>query len=329
MTFPRRQFLCLSAAALGGAAVPCAAWAQAFPVRPITMVVPFAAGGPTDVLARILADRMKVSLNQPVIVENVAGASGSLGVGRVARAAGDGYTLSIGPWTSHVINGAIFALPYDLLNDFEPVALLASSPVVIVARNTMPHHDLKELVAWLQANPGRASAGTAGVGSPPHIAGLYVQNAARSSLQFVSYRSGGQAMLDLIGGQIDLMCTEASNALQHIRGGKIKAYAVAARDRLATSASIPTVDEAGLPGCHISGWYGLWVPKATPKPVIGQLNAAVMEALADPTVRSRLAELEVEIPTRGDQAPEVLGAYQRAEVEKWWPIVKAANIKVQ
>src|SRR5262245_12170141 len=225
----RRHILHLAFAALSIAAAADLACAQAYPTRPITMVVPFGPGGPTDVLARILAQRMGASLGQSVIIENVPGASGAVGVGRVARAAGDGYTLSIGPWTSHVVNGAIYNLQYDLLNDFEPVALLGSAPVIVVARNTMQAADLTALLAWLKANSNKASAGTAGGGSPPHIAGIYFQTLTKTQFQFVPYRSGGQAMQDLIGGRIDVMFTESSNSLQQVRDGRIKAYAVAAK----------------------------------------------------------------------------------------------------
>jgi tripartite-type tricarboxylate transporter receptor subunit TctC len=325
----RRYILRLALAVLGTAATADLAGAQVYPTRPITMVVPFGPGGPTDVLARILAERMGASLGQPVIIENVAGASGSTGVGRVARAAGDGYTLSIGPWTSHVVNGAIYTLSYDLLNDFEPVALLASGPVLVVARSNMPANDLNDLVAQLKATPDKMSAATAGAGSPPHIAGIYFQAVTATRFRFVPYRSGAQAVQDLVGAQTDLMFTEASNGLQHVRSGKLKVYAVAARSRLAGAPDIPTADEAGAPGFHMSGWYGLWVPKSTPRPIIDKLNAAVVDALADSTVRTRLAALEVEIPPRDRQTPEVLGAHQRAEIEKWWPILKAANIKAE
>jgi len=325
----RRHILRLVFAALSTMATADFAGAQGYPTRPITMVVPFGPGGPTDVLGRIVVERMGKSLGQPIIIENVAGASGSTGVGRVARAAGDGYTLSIGPWTSHVVNGAIYTLSYDLLKDFEPVALLASGPVLIVARNTMPAADLNDLVAQLKANPDKMSAATAGAGSPPHIAGIYFQTMTGTRFRFVPYRSGAQAVQDLIGAQTDLMFTEASNGLQHVRAGKIKVYAVAAKRRLAGAPEIPTTDEAGVPGYHMAGWYGLWVPKATPKPIIDKLNAAVVEALADSTVRARLAALEVEIPPPDRQTPEALGAHQRAEIAKWWPILKAANIKAE
>jgi tripartite-type tricarboxylate transporter receptor subunit TctC len=291
------------------------------------MVVGYSAGGPTDVLARILAERMKVSLGQPIVIENVTGASGSIGTGRAARAAADGYTLSVGDWSTHVVNGAVYALQYDLLKDFEPVALLPSNSMIIAAKNAVPAANLKELIAWLKTNQDKVSAGTAGVGSPAHVGGVYFQNITGVRLQFVPYRGAAPAMQDLLAGQIDLMFTQASTSLPHVRAGKIKAYAVTARTRLAAAPDIPTVDEAGLPGFYISIWRGIWVPRGTPKEVIAKLNAAVVDALADPAVRQRLADLGGEIPPREQQTPEALGAYHKAEIEKWWPIIKAANIK--
>ncbi len=324
----------LSVGALSYAIVLGVAWATAggavaepYPSRPITMVVPWAAGGPSDVLGRIIAEQMKVSLGQPVIVENVSGAGGSIGVARVARAAPDGYTLSLGDWSTHVVNGAVYALRYDLVTDFEPVSLLASTPSLIVAKNAVPAKDLRELIAWLRASQDKRLAGTAGIGSPPHVAGVYFQNITGARLQFLAYRGGGPAIQDLVSGHIDLMITAASNALPHVRSGTIRAYAVAAKTRLGAAPDIPTVDEAGLQGFYASLWWGLWMPSGTSKDVIARVNAAVVDALANPTVRQRLGDLALELPPREQQTPEALSAHQKAEIEKWWPIVKTANIR--
>jgi tripartite-type tricarboxylate transporter receptor subunit TctC len=314
------------AAASGGISI---ASAQAYPVRPVTLVVPFAAGGPVDTVARIIAVPMSRTLGQTVIVEDVTGAAGTIGVGKVARAAPDGYTVSIGHWSTHVVNGAVYPLQYDLLKDLEPVAMIATNPLLIVARSTVPARDLGELIAWLKANPDKASAGTAGAGSGSHIGGVYFQNASATRFPFIPYRGTGPAMQDLVGGQIDLMVDQASNSLPQVRAGKIKAFAVTAKTRLATATDIPTVDEAGLPGLYIAIWYGTWVPRGTPKIVIGKLNAAIVDALADPTVRKRLADLGQDIPPREQQTPQALGAHHKAEIEKWWPIIKAAGIKVE
>jgi tripartite-type tricarboxylate transporter receptor subunit TctC len=302
------------------------AFAQ-YPSRPITVIVPFSAGGPTDVLVRTLGDRMRVSLGQQVVIENVTGAGGSIGVGRAARAPADGYTLSIGHLGTHVVNGAIYPLQYDLLNDLEPVALLTSNPMMLVTKNAVAAKDLNELIAWLKANDGTVTAGTAGVGSGSHFSGVYLQNLIGAKFQFVPYRGTGPALQDLVAGQIDMIVDQASNSLPHVRAGNIKAYAVTANTRLPAAPDIPSVDEAGLPGFHVSLWSGLWVPKGTPKEVVAKLNAAVMDAFADPAVRRRLGDLGLEIPPREKQTPEALGVHQRAEVEKWWPIIKAANIK--
>jgi tripartite-type tricarboxylate transporter receptor subunit TctC len=303
------------------------ATAQAYPTRPITMVVPFAPGGPTDTIGRIMAERLRVSLGQTIIIENVTGAGGSIGVGRVARAAPDGYTLSVGQWGTHVVIGAIYALQYDLLNDFEPISLISSNPWMVVAKNAMPVSDLKSLIAWLKANPGKASAGTAGVGSPGHVFGVLFQNVTDTRLQFVPYRGTAPAMQDLVAGQIDMMIDNPTNSVPHVLAGRIKAYAVMAKTRLATAPGIPTADEAGLSGFYLSHWHALWAPKGTPKNVTAKLNAAVMEALADPAVRSRLADLGQDIFPREQQTPEALYAHQKTEIEKWWPIIKAAGIK--
>jgi len=306
-----------------------AARADEYPNKPITMIVPFAAGGPTDVLARIFAERMRQSLGQMVLVENVTGAAGSIAVGRVVRSAPDGYTVSIGHWSTHVINGAIYNLPYDLRTDLAPVSLLTSNPQLIVAKNDLAATDLKSLVVWLKANPGKALLGTAGQGSASHIAGVYFAQASDTKVQFVPYRGTGPAMQGLVAGQLDLIFDQASNSLPQVRAKTIKALAVTAKTRLASAPDIPTVDEAGMPGFYISVWNGLWVPKGTPQPVIAKLAKAVRDTFADETVRKRLIELGQDLPTLDQQTPEALGALQKAEVEKWWPIVKAANIKVE
>lgn len=313
-------------AAIAGTA---GAQAQDFPSRPATVIVPFAAGGPSDVLARILADRMKAALGQPVLIENVSGAGGSIGVTRAVRSAADGYTISFGHLGTHVANGAIYTLPYDLLTDLEPVALLASNPMVIVSKNAVPANNLKDLVAWLKANSGKVSAGTAGAGSGSHVAGAYLEKVAGVKLQFVPYRGTGPALNDLVAGQIDMIVDQTSNSINQIRAGKIRAYAVTDNKRVPTANDIPTVDEAGIPGFYMTLWSGMWVPKGTPKPVIAKLNAAVVEALADPVVGRRLSDLGLEIPPRSQQTPEALAAHHKAEVAKWWPIIKAANIKAE
>jgi tripartite-type tricarboxylate transporter receptor subunit TctC len=303
--------------------------AQVYPSRPITMIVAFAAGGSGDTIARIVAERMRVSLGQPIIIENVAGASGSIGAGRVARAGGDGYTVSFGNWTTHVLNGAVFALPYDLLNDFEPLSLLATESMLIVTNKAVPAKDLNELIAWLKVNPDKVSAGTGGAGSVSHIVGVFFQKQTGTRFQFVPYRGLGPAMQDLVAGQIDMMVDVSANSLPQVRAGTIRAYAVTARRRLAEAPDIPTVDEAGLPGFYVSNWRALWLPKGTPKDIVARLNAAVGEALADSAVRSRLADLGQEIFPAGQRTPEALGAFHKAEIEKWWPIIKAANIKAE
>jgi tripartite-type tricarboxylate transporter receptor subunit TctC len=323
----RRTFLQLAAGAVALPAVSKSARAQAYPSRPITIVVGYAAGGPTDTRTRIVAEYLKTSLGQPLLVENITGASGSLGAARAARAAPDGYTLSSGDWSTHVVNAAIYTLQYDVLSDFEPIALLSSTPLLIVTKNAIPATHLRELLTWLKANQDKASYGTSGPGSPSHVSGLLLQKMTGIKFQFVPYRGGAVVLQDLIAGQIDLAFAAASNVLPAVRAGKIKAYAVTSNARWAPAPEIPTVDEAGLPGLHVSLWGGLWAPKGVPKAVIDKLNAAVVEALSDPTARQRLADLGEDIPAREQQTPKALAAHQKAEIEKWWPIIKAAGIK--
>jgi tripartite-type tricarboxylate transporter receptor subunit TctC len=270
---------------------------------------------------------MRASLDQPVIIENVGAAGGTVGVGRVARAAPDGYTVGIGQWGTHVVNGAIYALSYDLLDDFEPIALIATAPLLIVSRSDFPAMDLRELIAWLKANPGKATQGTTGPGSPPHIAGTYIQKITDTRFLFVPYRGAAPAMQDLIAGHIDLNILQAAVVLPQVSAGTIRAFAVMAKNRLAAAPNIPTVDEAGLPGLYVSLWHGLWAPKGTPNAVSAKLNASVVDALTDPAVYSRLADLGQELFPPEQRTPEALGAFQRAEIAKWWPIIKAANIK--
>lgn len=307
-------------------AVPAAA--QNFPSRPITIVVPYAAGGPSDVMARILAERMKVTFGETVLVENVTGAGGSIGVGRAAKSAPDGYTISFGHLGTHVANGAIYKLSYDLVGDLDPVVLLPSNAMVIVSKNAVPAKTLKEFIDWLKAKPSPAAAGTAGPGSGSHIAGLYFENLTGIKLQYVPYRGTGPAMNDLVAGQIDLIVDQLSNSIQQVRAGNIRAYAVTDPKRVGSAADIPTVDEAGLPGFHMNLWSGLWVPRGTPKDVIAKLNAAAVEALNDPAVKKQFENLGLQMPPADKLTPQALGAWQKAEIEKWWPVIKSANVKV-
>jgi tripartite-type tricarboxylate transporter receptor subunit TctC len=301
--------------------------AQDYPTRPITLIVPFPPGGPNDTLGRIMAERMRASLAQPVIVENVSGANGTIGVGRVARATADGYTIGVGTWATHVVNPAIYALPYDTVKDFEPIVLLATSAPVLVGNRATPADNLQELVAWLKANPGKATMGTVGPGSPPHVAGIAFQTATETRFRFVPYRGTGPALQDMIAGQIDLLIDSPITALPQARAGRIKAYAVLAGERYASAPDIPTTDDAGVPGFHMLVWNALWTVKGTPHEIVAKLNAAAIEALADPAVRKRFAELGQAPPPRAQQTPEARGALQRADIAKWWPVVKAANVK--
>jgi tripartite-type tricarboxylate transporter receptor subunit TctC len=309
---------------LGGHAL-----ADNYPSHPITMVVPFSAGGPTDSIARILAEAMRTTLGQNLVIENVTGAGGSIGVGRVARAAPDGYTISIGHLGTHVANGAIYKLGYDLEADFEPVVLLPSNPMIFVSKNSVPARSLTELLAWLKARPTPVAAGTAGAGSASHIAGLYFEKETGIKLQFVPYRGTAPALTDLVAGQIDIMIDQTSNSIAQVHAGTIRSYAITDDKRVESLPDVPTVDEAGLKGFHMTLWSGLWLPKGTPKDIVVKINAAAVAAMKDPAVRKKFLDLGLEVPAEDRLTPEVLGAFQRAEIAKWWPMIKAADVKVE
>jgi tripartite-type tricarboxylate transporter receptor subunit TctC len=306
-----------------GAAWPASS--QSYPSRPITMIVPFPPGGSTDVIGRIMAERMRALLGQPVIIENIGGAGGSIGVGRVARAAPDGYTLDLGQWDTHVGNGALYPLTYDLQKDLEPIGLLSTNPQLILGRKALPADDLQGLVAWLKANPDKATQAVQTAGA--HVAGILLQQATGARFAFVPYRGAGPAMQDLVSGHIDLLVTQAAVALPQVRTGAIKAFAVTAKTRSPVVPDIPTVDEGGVPGLYVAGWFGLFAPRGTPRDVVARLNGALVDALADPGLRARFADLGQEIAARELQTPDGLAAFHKAEIEKWWPIIRAANIK--
>jgi tripartite-type tricarboxylate transporter receptor subunit TctC len=322
----RRTVLAVLAALLAWSGV---ARAENYPSRPITVIVPFSAGGPSDAMMRILGERMKTALGQAVLVENVTGAGGSIGVARVVRSPPDGYTLSFGHLGTHVANGAIYKLGYDLVADLEPVVRLPSNPMVIVSKNAVPAKSLGELLAWLKSRPAPAAAGTAGAGSGTHIAGLYFEKVTGIKLQYVPYRGTQPAMNDLVAGQIDLIVDQTSNSINQVRAGTIRAYAVTDGKRVDSAPDIPTTDEAGLPGFHMTLWSGLWVPRGTPKEVVAKLNGAAVEALKDPAVRKQFENLGLQMPPDDQLTPDALGAWQRSEIAKWWPMIKAADVKVE
>ena len=323
----RLSWAMIVAAAILGWASPLSA--QSYPVRPITMIVPFPAGGATDTLARSLAEKMREILGQPIIIENVAGAAGTIGVGRAVRSPADGYTLSIGTSTTHMLTGGLYTLPFDLLKDLAPVIYVGSEPLLLAARKDFPASDLKGLIAYLKANPDKASVGIAGVGAAGHLAGIAFQRETGTKFQFVPYRGNAPAMQDLLAGQIDFMMEPSSNFKSLITTDSIKPIAVTGKARLPASPNIPTVEEAGLPGFTASLWYGLWVPKGTPKEIVARLNATLREVLADASVKKRLDDLGIEISPRDQQSPEALAAFQKAEAERWWPVIKASNLKAE
>jgi tripartite-type tricarboxylate transporter receptor subunit TctC len=301
--------------------------AQSFPTRPVTAIVPATAGGPTDTIARIVMARAQQILGQTIIIENVGGASGTIGTGRVVRAEPDGYTIGIGGPNHYVVNASVYPLNYDLLNDFAPISMLSNGPMLIMSRNSLPAKNLAELVTWLKANPDNVTFGTGGLASPPHVSGLSLQTVTGNKFQFVPFRGSAPALQQVLGGQLDIIIDQASAALSVAKSGSVRAYAVTAKQRLASAPDIPTVDEAGLPGFYVSIWQAVWAPKGTPKDAITKLNAAIAGALADPTVQKRLAEIGQELPTKEQTTPEGFGAFHKAEMEKWTPIIKAANIK--
>jgi tripartite-type tricarboxylate transporter receptor subunit TctC len=322
MKLPRRRFLHLTAGIAALPAVSRIAKAQTFPSRPITIVVGYAAGGPTDTIARIMAERMKAVLGQPVLVENTTGAGGSIAVGRVIRAAPDGYIVSMGDMGNYIANQALYPLQYDLRTDLQPVAMVTNPPSIVFSKKGMPAADLKELIAWLRANPNKGFAGTGGIGSGDHLAGLIFANITGTRIQFVPYRGEAPAIQDLVSGQIDLVFASPLLPLPQVRAGLIKAYAVMGPDRLDVAPELPTVDEAGAPGAYYTNWLALFAPKDTPKSVIGRINAAVTIALADTTVQARFADLGTNIPPRNHQTPEWLAGFHKEEFDRWWPILQ-------
>src|SRR2546429_135038 len=326
MLAARRQFLQFSASAIAATAYASIAQAQAYPSKPITLIVPFPPGGSTDVVGRIVAERMRPLLGQPLVIENVGGAGGSIALGRVARASPDGYTIDIGQWDTHV-GGIIYPLTYDLQNDFEPIGLISVNPQLLVGKKALPADDLKTLVAWLKANPGKATF--VHQNAAAQVSGILLQQLTGTQVQFIPYRGAGPAMTDLLSGQVDLLVVQGAAALPQVRAGTIKAIANLSPQRSSTMPDIPTSDEGGVPGLYMSGWFGFFAPKGTPKDIVGQLNGAMVQALADPAVRGRFADLGLDVASREQQTSEGLAAFHKAEIEKWWPIIKAANIKAE
>lgn len=319
----------LAFAAMSAIAASNGAVAQSYPSRPVTLVVPLAPGGSTDVIGRLSAEGMTKHLGQPIVVENVSGAGGSTGVGRVVKSQPDGYTFMIGQWGTHVASGAIYNLSFDLLKDLQPIGLIATQPFIVVARKSMPAANLKELMAWIKANPEKATQGHAGVGSPGHVAGVFLQNASSLKWAMVAYRSAGPALQDVITGNIDIALDTPATSKQHIEAGSIKAFAVTSRSRIAAFPDLPTVEEAGVPGYTFSFWHALWAPKGIPAEAQAKLTGALRAALADASMRQKLIGLSQEIFPADQQTPEALAAFQKAEIDRWWPIIKAAGIKPQ
>jgi tripartite-type tricarboxylate transporter receptor subunit TctC len=299
--------------------------AQGYPTRSVTLITPFPPGGSTDAVARVLADRMRAPLGQNVIVENVGGAGGSIALGRVARATPDGYTIDIGQWDTHVGNGVVYNINYDLQKDFEPIGLVSMNPQLVVGRKGLPAEDLKGLIAWMKANPGKATV--VNQNAAAQTAGILMKQITGVEFLFVPYRGAGPAMQDMLAGNVDLLMVQAAAVLAQVRAGTLKAYAQLAPQRSAALPDIPTADEGGVPGWHMPGWFGLFAPKGTPREAIVKLNAAMKDALADANTQKRLTDLGLDVAAKDQQTPEALAAFNKAEIEKWWPIMKAAGIK--
>lgn len=317
----------IAAIAIAAFAGLAAAQTEPFPSRTVTLVSPFPPGGSTDAIARIMAQRMGQALGQTVIVENAGGAGGSIGAGRVARAKPDGYTFAIGQWDNYVGNGVVYKLDYDVQKDFEPIGMLSINPQLILARKNFPADDMKGLVAWMKANPGKATFVNQQVSA--QLVAVVLQQQTSTSLLLVPYRGGGPAMQDMIAGHVDLLMVQAAVALPQVRAGTIKALAVLAPSRSPSVPGVPAVEESGGPPIHLPGWFGFFAPKGTPKDAVAKLNAAMVEALADPAIRARFADLGLDIASREQQTPEGLAAFQKADIEKWWPVIKAAGIKIE
>jgi tripartite-type tricarboxylate transporter receptor subunit TctC len=312
-----------------GLAATLGATAETYPSKPITLIVPFPAGGPTDTVARIMSDHMSKTLGQQLLVETITGAGATIGVGRVVNAAPDGYTLGIGNWSSHVGSPALYPVSWNPVNDLTPIARLPVSSLMIVGKESLPANNAKELIAWLKANPDKASAASVGAGSGAHVCGLYFGEKTGTKFQFVFYRGGAPAMQDMLAGTIDLMCAEASQTLAHVKAGKVKAFAVMGRKHYAGLPEVPTMEEMGITGMDISFWHGMWGPKGMPKEIVDKLNAAAIQALEDPVVQKRVAALGMTIPEKNELTPQALHDFHKAEVDKWWPIIKSYGIKLQ
>jgi len=306
-----------------------AAAAQDFPVRQIVLIVPFPAGGSTDAIARIIAEPMRAALGQTVVVQNVTGAGSTIGVGRAIQSAPDGYTLSVGNWTSHVGASAVYQVPWSVLTDLEPVAMLSTTTLIIAGRTGLPVKEGRDLIAWLKANPDQATVATVGAGSGAHICGIYFEQKTGTKFRYVPYRGGAPVMADLMANQVDLFCGEASQMLPHFRASRIKPLVVMSKSRWRPLPEVPTMEEIGASDTYIAFWQGLWAPKGTPRPVVAKLNEAVARAFADPAVTKRLGELGQDIPSREQSTPEALGAFHKAEIERWWPLIKGANLKAE